>query len=228
MRDEYQTPSTPMSEADLKDPVRNSFCCSGLAQSSLQSVRCWYLIRDEAPERTTGRCAQQSGGCAHGGHRTRSDVYFPSSSVVSSYPTSLWKHYSHHMAYLDVYHTYLKELDAEKQDLLDSDLRLIFSHLQCLPTGASSKWPHIVWQAHQNKLQFVANSRYYRISGIGQSTKSLMQTTHKAQFYFYFYFFDSTIYNVGLEHSPRGALQIQVTTLGPLIPALPPIKIYAS
>jgi hypothetical protein len=111
----------------------------------------------------------------------RMSFYFPSSSVVSSYPTSLWNHYSHHMAYLDVYHTYLKELDAEKQDLLDSDLRLIFSHLQCLPTGASSKRPHIVWQAHQNKLQFVANSRYYRISGIGQSTKSLMQTTHKAQ-----------------------------------------------
>jgi hypothetical protein len=34
MRDEYQTLSTPMSKADLEDPVRNSFCCSGLAQSS--------------------------------------------------------------------------------------------------------------------------------------------------------------------------------------------------
>jgi hypothetical protein len=111
----------------------------------------------------------------------RMSIYFPSPSVVSSQQTSLWKHYSHHMAYLDVYYKYLKELDAEKGSLLDSDLRLIFSHLQCLPTAAGDKKPHVVWQAHQKKLQFVANSRYYRISEIGQPEKSLTQATHKAQ-----------------------------------------------
>jgi hypothetical protein len=111
----------------------------------------------------------------------RMSIYFPSPSVVSSRQTSLWKHYSHHMAYLDVYHKHLKELDAEKGRLLDSDLRLIFSHLQCLPTAAGDKKPHVVWQAHHNKLQFVANSRYYPISEIGHPVKSVMQTTHKAQ-----------------------------------------------
>jgi hypothetical protein len=45
---------------------------------------------------------------------------------------------------------------------------------------------------------------------------------------FLFFYFESTIYNAGLEHSPQAALQIQVTTLRPLIPALPPIKICAS
>jgi hypothetical protein len=43
-----------------------------------------------------------------------------------------------------------------------------------------------------------------------------------------FFFFESTIYNAGLERSPQAALQIQVTTLQPLIPALPPIDICAS
>ena len=63
--------------------------------------------------------------------KDRMSIHFPSPSVVSSLQTSLWKHYSHYMAYLDVYHKHLKELDAEKGSLLDSDLRLIFFYLQC-------------------------------------------------------------------------------------------------
>ena len=111
----------------------------------------------------------------------RMSIYFPARSVVSLQQTALWKHYSHHMAYLDVYHTYLKEFDVDKRSLLDSDLRLIFSHLQCLPTASGDKKPHIIWQAHQNKLKFIANSRYYQILEIGQPVQSLIQTTHKAQ-----------------------------------------------
>ena len=111
----------------------------------------------------------------------RMSIYFPSPGVVSSHQASVLKHYSHNMAYLDVYHKHLKELGEEKGSLLDRDLRLIFSHLQCLPTAAGDKKPHVVWQAHHSKLQFVANSRYYRISSIGHPEKSLTQTTHKAQ-----------------------------------------------
>lgn len=111
----------------------------------------------------------------------RMSIYFPSSTVVSSHQTSIWKHYSRHMAYLHVYHTYINQFDADKRGLLDSDLKFIFSHLQCLPTAAGNKKPHVVWQAHKNKLKFIANSRYYRVSNIGPPVKSLTQTSHKAQ-----------------------------------------------
>jgi hypothetical protein len=110
----------------------------------------------------------------------RMSIYFPSPSEVSP-QSSILKHYSHHMAYLNVYHTYLKEFGPHKKGLLDSDLKLIFSHLQCLPAAAGDKKPHVFWQAHQNKLQFIANSRYYKISDIGPPVKSLIHTTHKAQ-----------------------------------------------
>jgi hypothetical protein len=110
----------------------------------------------------------------------RMSIYFPLPSMVSSKQGSLWQHYSHNTAYLGVYHRYLKVWDRGKTNLLNDDLRLIFSHLQCLPMDAHNKPTPIIWQAHQNKLQFIANPKYYPIIKIGQPSK-IGQTTQKAQ-----------------------------------------------
>jgi hypothetical protein len=110
----------------------------------------------------------------------RVSIYFPPPTVVASKNTSLWQHYACNNAYLDVYHGYLKIWDEEKRDMLNNDLRLIFSHLQCLPLDSHDKPTPVIWQAHQTKLQFIANPKYYPISTIGQSTKPI-KTTQKAQ-----------------------------------------------
>jgi len=110
----------------------------------------------------------------------RASIYFPSPATVSSKITSLWQHYSRNGAYLDIYHRYLKIWDAEKKDLLNQDLGLIFSSLQCLPMDAHNKQTTVIWRAHQNKLQFIANPKYYPIVEIGHPSRPL-KTTQKAQ-----------------------------------------------
>jgi hypothetical protein len=107
----------------------------------------------------------------------RMSIYFP---PPASQQTSLLKHYSRNMAYLEVYYQYLKEWKDEKKDHLNKDLRLIFSHIQCLPAVAQDKKTLVLWKAHQNKMQFVANSKYYPITEIGKPIKSA-QITHRAQ-----------------------------------------------
>jgi hypothetical protein len=106
----------------------------------------------------------------------RMSIYFP----PASQQISSLKHYSQNMAYLDVYYQYLKEWTNEKKDHLNQDLRLIFSQIQCLPAVAQDKKTLVIWQAHQNKMQFIANSKYYSITEIGKPIKST-QITHRAQ-----------------------------------------------
>lgn len=110
----------------------------------------------------------------------RASIYFPSPTIMDSKQKCLWQHYACNNAYLDVYHGYLKIWDREKTNLLNNDLELIFSHLQCLPFDAHDKTTPVIWQAHQQKLQFIANPKYYPIAKIGQPTKP-MKGTQKAQ-----------------------------------------------
>jgi len=100
---------------------------------------------------------------------------------VSSKQTFWWQYYLQNGAYLNLYHQYLKRWDREQSDLLNHDLGLIFSHLQCLPMDPHNhKQTTVIWQAHQNQIQFIANPKFYPIAKIGKSSKST-KTTQKAQ-----------------------------------------------
>lgn len=109
-------------------------------------------------------------------------TYFPPPNAISSPKMSLLHHYSRDMAYLEVYHGYLRDWDEKMRNRLNSDLRMIFAHIQCLPTATCGKSQKtlVIWEARRGKLQFVANPKYYPLHAIGHPIRPT-HATHKAQ-----------------------------------------------
>jgi len=94
-------------------------------------------------------------------------IFFPSLDVDIK-KDSLWNVYTHHGAYIDIYHGYLKHWTEDDISRLNEYLDTIFANLQCLPP---SKPPDasgtVIWSAVGGKIQFLTNSSFYRIEEVG-------------------------------------------------------------
>jgi hypothetical protein len=108
------------------------------------------------------------------------------------------------------------ELDSDEQFdqlmRLEEDGRACgFADLLYLPEDAQDLPGASLF--HRAKGAFELMALRYQISHAQLHADTAHWAFHLEGTFFVFFFFESTIYNAGLERSPQAALQIQVTTL---------------
>lgn len=98
----------------------------------------------------------------------RRAFFFPGIGVEIG-NNSIWRPYAED-GYIYDYHNYLKEWDDEDINQLHKDMDAIFGQLQCLPLGVSSeiKGKQRIWAANSSRVNFITNSKYYKIKEVGK------------------------------------------------------------
>jgi hypothetical protein len=95
-------------------------------------------------------------------------TFFPAPTVEIP-KNSIWEPYTQPRGYISDYHKYLQAWDEKTVDQLHSDLDKIFGQLQCLPlSGSLEKKSNSIWAARLGKVNFISNSKFYRIREIGK------------------------------------------------------------
>jgi len=94
-------------------------------------------------------------------------IFFPGLDVKIP-KNSLWKAYTSHGAYIDIYHGYLRRWAEDDLNELNRYLDGIFGNLQCLPPSKPSDASKtVIWSMVSGKVQFLTNPLFYRIATVG-------------------------------------------------------------
>jgi len=84
----------------------------------------------------------------------------------------LWKAYTSHGGYIDIYHGYLRRWAEDNLNELNRYLNGIFGNLQCLPHSKpldDSKT--VIWSMMSGKVQFLTNPLFYHIATMGSNVQ---------------------------------------------------------
>jgi hypothetical protein len=98
----------------------------------------------------------------------RRTIFFPPST--DDIPeNSIWHPYTQSPRYIFHYHQHLNNWkdDQEAIDQLHKGLDDIFGQLQCLPLSVLDNNKKLIWCATSGKINFISNSKFYRIQSVG-------------------------------------------------------------
>ncbi|KDR65181.1 hypothetical protein GALMADRAFT_148904 [Galerina marginata CBS 339.88] len=111
----------------------------------------------------------------------RRSIFFPSPENYASY-SGHWKSFGmHETGYISMYHNILKRSTQQVAEILNADLDLIFSGLQCLPLSSGDPKKGTIWTSHHGRVQFITNPKCYPIRGIGKEPPTKTKPTHRLQ-----------------------------------------------